>query len=187
MLSLSSPRNSALLAVFLLAACSQPPQTNDSNSAALHAPAYATPKKYEAISRTAEAITGGLEIANGERAGENAPPRVKLTFGLGHVYEGDWVETSLASADIAGEAWTATLPVPGEAEVSVYSIASETLKPDTPNGGLCNPAKVQFLAVAAYRNAMGEDELQMAAFSDPQWPPVGAPQLCGTFTYIAAE
>jgi hypothetical protein len=173
-----------------LAACGQPApkseQTGqDEAGAPPPAPVHATPKLYDPISKTAEAITDTLEIVDLGQVGPNAPPRVKITLGFGHVYEADWVNTAKASADVGGEAWTALLPIPEDVTVTVYAVQSELVNAKAENGGLCKPEATSFIAIAEYKNALDEQELQMAAFKDKTWPPKAAPDLCGTFTYIA--
>ncbi len=184
----------ALLAAPLLAAllacgprAGEPPPAGPPQEASAPAPAPEAARgptlSYDAVSKTAESFTGALTVETlaGSAAGEPA----KIIAARGQTYDLSLVATAAASQDIAGQAWTAILPVPDAARVSVHKVRLETAVPNTPNGGLCAPETTHFLALATFSNTFGAKEMQIAAFSGKTWPPApDALNLCGSFTYV---
>jgi hypothetical protein len=185
-------RTAAVALALALVACGPKPAPEATTSSA-DAPAGATslaapadvPGFYDPVSKTAESVTDTLELADIAKPAPEAAQRLKLVSGLGLVYELHLVDTAPASADIGAEAWTALLPVPDDAPVSVYAVDAEDVSAKAPNGGFCSPDRATFLALAQFTNAMGEKELQIAAFKDTVWPPRDTPPaLCGAFGYV---
>jgi hypothetical protein len=143
---------------------------------------------FQPLSKTADAFTGALEISELPRVGPNAAPHFKITSGMGHSWEIEFIAKA-ATTDKAGSTMWRTL-MPNSSAVNIYSVSKEDIKPGTTNGGLCGADKTGFLALAESESQAGDGgELQIAAFSGKSWPPTQDrdPPLCGTFGYIAAK
>ena len=178
-------RASLLLACFVaLAACGpKTPDGTDEPGAPEAAKVEHAPRHYDAISKTAEAFTGGLDVTDVDPVGPNATPSIKIITDNGHVYEANLVSTGRGSDKVGVTMWASILPIPEDADIALESVTQELVNAKAPNGGWCSPNKTGFLALATYKEDDREEMMQIAAFSDEQWPPARTPLLCGTFTY----
>ncbi len=181
-------RFSVLLCALALAACGRAAQhtgTDEPGAPAPPPPSIAAPRVFDPLSKTAEAFTGTLEITELSRPGPNATPRFKIVSGMGHSWEIEYIDKA-TTTDKAGSTMWRTL-MPNSSAVNIYSVSAETIKPGTPNGGLCGDEKTAFIALSESESETGDGELEMAAFSGATWPPIADrdPPLCGTFGYLA--
>ena len=141
-------------------------------------------RHYDAISKTAEAFTGALDISDVSPVGPNATPSIKISAATGLTYEANQVSTARGGDHVGIGMWASFMPIPEDADVVLYSVTNEHVDAKAPNGGLCGGGeKISFLATASYGEDDGAKMMQIAAFSDPSWPPKKTPKLCGTFTY----
>jgi hypothetical protein len=140
-----------------------------------------TPVTWEALSKTAESFTGPITVAQLPYTGPNDTASIRIEAATGLIYEADLIPVDSSTfAD-----WRSILSVPeGQPvpEISVYSIATETVPEGTPNGGFC--AKTFALAIAhVTRDGIGET-MTIAPFGGDVWPPAAETDLCGTFNYV---
>lgn len=131
---------------------------------------------YDAISTTATGITGDLTLKED-----------RLDFQLGSTYR-----THLASrppvaqmyaAD--GSSWADLLSARATTTVELRAVEEEIVSANAPNGGLCRPARVTYIALVSADDASGAPALKLAAFkgSAAPSPTAAAADLCGTFSY----
>jgi hypothetical protein len=181
----------AALACLSLAACNPAPTSAELGQDDPNAPETAAvdtkPRLYDAMSRTAESFTGGLEFHDQARAGPNAAPSMQIIAEMGHEWDVTWVQDQNGADTVAGRPWVTLLPIAADAPVNIYAVEKETVKAGTLNGGLCAPAATKFMVFSEGGNASGERQLSVAAFSDEAWPPKGVSGLCGTFTYVLRQ
>lgn len=179
------------LACLALVACKPAPTTEELGQDDPNAPETAAvdtkPRIYDAMSKTAESLTGGLEFHDQPRAGPNAAPSMNVIAEMGHSWNITWVQDQTGADTIAGRPWVTLLPIAADAPVNIYSVENETINAGTPNGGLCAPAATKFMVFSEGGNASGERQLSVAAFSNEAWPPTNVSGLCGTFTYILRQ
>jgi hypothetical protein len=166
-----------VLACIALAACG--PKAPGETGASGARDGEHAPRHYEAISKTAEAFTGALDVT------DIAPAAIRIVADSGHVYEARLVSAGRGGDKVGVTAWTSIMPIPEDAAIALDSVTSELVNAKAANGGWCSPEKTRFLALASYEEG-GAHMMQIAAFSDDAWPPARTPQLCGTFTYQRA-
>jgi hypothetical protein len=182
-------RHFLALVALTLAACGPSSEQfgqDDPDAPPVAAPSSA-PRLYDPLSKTADAFTGALEITELPRPGPNATEQIKITAGMGHVWEAEFIGTAMLSDKVGNATWASLFPTAEKAPVTIYSINKETIKPDMLNGGPCE--KTGFFAITEYTGVSGEGEMQLAAFSGDAWPPAADkdPPLCGTFSYLARK
>ncbi len=148
-------------------------------------------RTYDAVSKTAMAFTPGvLTLTPTPQPSENMPSGATFAFGNGIKYE----TTLMPGGAMQGE--PARLPKWADvfqdltgapidpANVVMYAIDTETIPPNSPNGGLCKRAN--FLATYTVTSA-GAEDFTIAAFEGDDWPPASGTALCGTFTYSSTK
>jgi hypothetical protein len=138
------------------------------------------PVVYDAVSKTAMAFTGNIKVVRISPVAPNDTPSLRITGDTGLELETDWTAEAKGSDSIGITPWTSLMPIPPDAKIEVHTVQRQTIGPNAQNGAFCN--KTSMLAIATYTKD-GQDDMQIAAFSDENWPPARAPRLCGTFTY----
>ncbi|MEJ0022114.1 MAG: hypothetical protein WDN76_00710 [Alphaproteobacteria bacterium] len=104
---------------------------------------------------------------------------------MGHSWEIEYIDKA-TTTDKAGSTMWRTL-MPNSSAVNIYSVSAETIKPGTPNGGLCGDEKTAFIALSESESETGDGELEMAAFSGARGrrSPTAIRHCVGTFGYLA--
>jgi hypothetical protein len=180
------------IAALTLAACEPQPNYEELGQDHPDAPfvpaPVGPPRTYEATSTTAMSFTPGvLTLTPTPQKSPNLPSGAVFVFGNGITYE---TTLSPGGAQMGPPEqhpkWASIFIDPSGApidpeKIEFYSVDTETVPPDAPNGGLC--ARTSFLAAYIVRSP-GAEDLTIAAFQGDQWPPANAETaLCGTFTY----
>ncbi len=183
------PYHFFVLVALALAACGPSVEQlgqDDPGAPPVAAPSSA-PRLYDPLSKTADAFTGALDITELPRPGANATEQIRITAGMGHVWEAEFIGTAMLSDKAGNATWSSLFPTAENAPVTIYAVNQETIKLGTLNGGPCD--KTGFFAITEYTGVSGEGEMQLAAFSGDAWPPAADkdPPLCGTFSYLARK
>jgi hypothetical protein len=188
-------RTMSVLVLAVLAAACGPESSDEAEAPAAAVEAPSEPRaaqtagmRFDALSKTAESFTGGISLSVLEPASPDDPPAMRLESDFGHIYETDLLP---GGAEQAAVDWSAIFNTPidlasradGAPSVDVHIVASETIPPVAPNGGLCGREPVYAIAMATPLQMPGGTVLGIAAFSGDQWPPVSETALCGTFNY----
>lgn len=191
----------AMLGVFLLAACGGPstpaepaPEEmgQDDPNAPMEAAPLPRPVVFEAMSRTAEAFTGAITLSVEPRVGPNSPPSMKLVGANGLTYVTELIPGGAEQATtvdwkaLFGSeiAVTGNAP-PGAPSVDIHRIVKEDVPAAARNGGFCGAdVGTSFIAMATGLDSGGQQYMSIAAFTGNAWPPAAATDLCGTFNYI---
>jgi hypothetical protein len=151
----------------------------------------AAPRTYEDLSKTAQSFTPGvLTLTPTAQTSPNLPPGAVFAFGNGYTLETTLTPGGATMGPTGKLAdWAAIFIDPSGApidpeKIDTYSIDSETIPKDAPNGGFCKTTS--FLATYTVKSP-GAEDLAIAAFDGDQWPPKDANALCGTFSYSAVH
>lgn len=184
-------RLASLICLAALAAC-QPASAPD--VAVVDTPAEPapdpTPVVFPALSDDTKAKTGDISLSAMPRAGPNAPPAMKLTTGTGVVFETELMPGAAEQA--ANVDWKALFgsevvvtgnPPPRAPTVDMHDVVMETVPKEATQGGFCGAEPTAFIAMATGLEIGGQQMMKIAAFKGDIWPPEGAPQVCGVFSY----
>lgn len=110
-----------------------------------------------------------------------------LTFTLGLTYETEIPAGVPATQDYgkSADSWADLLGVPATSTVELRRVRRETVAAKTPNGGLCAPDAVAYLALGTATGSSRRPSLKLAAFKGDvaPGPEASAADLCGTFNY----
>lgn len=132
--------------------------------------------RYEALSTTASAFTGDIELDGRSIKGQS-----------GLIYDAAPASTAKGGDLADGEqTFASILIVAKDTPVEIRKVSAETAPPKSVNGGLCGKdAPPTYLAVALDHDPSGP-MLKLAAFQGPDAPGGAgkAVQLCGTFNYV---
>lgn len=145
-----------------------------------------SPSTYEASSKTAMSFTPGvLTLTPTPQKSENLPGGA--VFAFGNTYT---LETTLnPGGAMMGQNppdWSKIIIDPSGAKIDpekieFYDVDTETVPPNSPNGGFCK--KTSFIATYVVKSP-GAEDLIIAAFEGDSWPPANVDTvLCGTFMY----
>lgn len=184
--------------LIVLAAC-QPAQTPeevtvDDHASPMVAAPDPTPVVFPALTDDTKAKTGDVALNAQPPAGPNAPPAMRLTTATGVVFETELMPGAAEQA--AGVDWKALFgaevvvtsnPPPRAPTVDMHDIVMETVPKEAALGGFCGAEPTAFIAMATGLEVDGQKMMKIAAFKGDVWPPEGAPQVCGVFTYAPPQ
>lgn len=183
------------VAALALAACQKNPPAPEANSTAaiesaasgqdepgapFNPAAPEPPRKYEAMSKTAMALTGPLTLTPTASGGPNLPPGAIFSFERGFTYTTTLMPGAATDGSPAYD-WAGVMPGVSPASIQLYSVDSQDPAPAPGAAGLCDG--IFAIAVGVTTDATG-DMLHIAAFSGNEWPPANTDTaLCGTYMY----
>lgn len=148
------------------------------------------PVRFPALSDNARAVTGDIELSPLPRKGPDAPPEMKLMTATGIEFLTELMPGAAGNAPgvdwkklFGSEVVTTGNPPRGAPSVDMHDIYSETVPRGAHEGGFCGDEPTAFIAMATGLEVDGQKRMSIAAFKGDTWPPEGAPQVCGVFSY----
>lgn len=145
---------------------------------------------FEAMSKTAEAVTGNITLTAEPRASADAAPSMKLAGANGLSFVTELVPDGALKAErvdwsvlFGGNVAATGNAPPGAPSVDVHRIVREDVPNTARNGGYCGQAPTTFIAMATGLEVQGQPFMSIAAFKGDAWPPVNETDLCGIYNY----
>ncbi len=184
-------RATAFAGVLVLAACQPAAEAPAPAEPVAAAPMpEAPPVRFPALSDSAKTLTGDIALSPLPRKGPDAPPEMKLVTATGVEFLTELMPGAADNAPgvdwkklFGSEVVTTGNPGPGAPSVDMHDIYSETVPQGAAEGGFCGDEPTAFIAMATGLEVDGQKRMSIAAFKGDTWPPEGAPQVCGVFSY----
>ncbi len=142
------------------------------------------PRSYEAVSKTAMALTGRLTVTPTAQTSPNMPPGAIFAFERGFSYS----TTSMPGGATQGTPafdWSKVFPGANPETIEMYTVEEAQPPGGTAAAGLCDHLNM----IATVTTGTGATQLfQVAGIADDQWPPRDPDTaICGTFGYAPPE